>query len=157
MWAKENKSREDVELVEIELWLASMIEGEGLGFQSEVSKADLVQKEKRRKKILADREELWRLKSRVIWLSSGDENTKLFHAYAKGRKSQNIIWEMSDDRGHKVSSFDDLSSMGVNHFKRIFSAQQGSSIAKTIKVATVFPCFVDDDRNESLLREASEQ
>ena len=67
-----------------------------------------------------DREELWQLKSRAIWLSSGDENTKFFHAYAKGRKSQNTIWELQDDRGVKDSSFEDLSSMGVRHFWKLF-------------------------------------
>lgn len=49
---------------------------------------------------------------------------------------------MSDDRGHKVSLFEDLSSMGVNHFKRIFSAQQGPSIAEIIKVAGFFPVLL---------------
>ena len=92
---------------------------------------------------MSDREEVWRLKSRAIWLSSGDENTKLFHAYAKGRKSHNTIWEMNDDRGHKASSFDELSSMGFNHFKSIFSAQQVSSIGEIIKIAGFFPRFVD--------------
>ena len=97
MWAKAKKSREDAELMEIELWIASMMEGEGLGFQSEASKDVLVQKEKIRRAILANREELWRLKRRDIWLLSRDENTKFFHAYYKGRKSQNTSWEMSDD------------------------------------------------------------
>lgn len=121
-WAKAKKTREEAELAEIELWLASMMEGEVLGFLTKGSKAALVQKEKLRKEILADREELWRLKSRSIWLSSGDENTNFFHAYVKGRKVHNTIWEMRDDRAYKASSFDELSSMGFNHFKSIFTA-----------------------------------
>lgn len=32
LWAKEKKSREDSELAGIESWIASMMEGEGLGF-----------------------------------------------------------------------------------------------------------------------------
>ena len=99
-----------------------MMEGEGLGFQYDASKAELVLKEKRRREILVAREESWRLKSRSIWLSSRDENTKFFHAYAKGRKMQNTIWELGDDLGNKVSSFDDLSRLGVNHFKHLFIA-----------------------------------
>lgn len=152
-WAKAKKTREEAELAEIELWLTSMVEGEGLGFLTEGSKATLVQKEKRRKQILAAREELSRLKSRAIWLLSGDENTKFFHAHAKGRKAHNTIWGMHDDRGYKASSFDELSSMGVNHFKSIFAARQGSSIAEIIKIAGFFPCFVEQEGNDSLLKE----
>lgn len=32
--------------------------------------------------ILSHEEELWRLKSRTLWLSCGDSNTKFFHSYA---------------------------------------------------------------------------
>ena len=62
------------------------------------------------------REESWRLKRRAIWILSGDENTKIFHAYVKGRKMQNTIWELDDDSGNKISSFNGLSRLGVNHF-----------------------------------------
>ena len=46
-WDKEKKIREDSKLSGIESWLSSMMEGEGLGFQSESSKVELVQKDKR--------------------------------------------------------------------------------------------------------------
>jgi len=29
-----------------------------------------------------------------IWLNKGDENTKFFHAYEKGRKSSNTNWKI---------------------------------------------------------------
>lgn len=139
----------------IEDWIASTLLGEGYGFLSEEIKLSLVQKEKRRKEILANREALWRLKRQAIWLSSGDENTKFFHGYAKGRKAQKAIWEMQDDRGIKVTDFEGLSSMGVNHFKNIFSAQQGTSIAEIVKIVGLFPHFVDDEGNDSLRKEVS--
>lgn len=100
-----------------------------------------------------DREALWRLKSRAIWLASGDENTKCFHAYARGRKVQNTIWEMSDDRGDRVSDFDGISSLGVNHFKKLFLNPSGTSIAEIVKIVGLFPSFVDEEGNEKLRRE----
>ena len=116
----------------IEDWLKSSLSGDNPGLLSDDSKTILVLKEKRCKQILKEREELWRLKNRAIWLSSGDDNTKFFHAYAKGWKVQNTIWELQDDRGGKESSFEDLSSMGVRHFKKLFETQTGTSIASFI-------------------------
>ena len=45
IWAKENKIREDTKISELETWLSSMMEGEGMGFQSELAKVELVLKE----------------------------------------------------------------------------------------------------------------
>ena len=76
--------------------------------------------ELQRRAILVDKEDLWRLKSRAIWLSCGDENTKLFHSYAKGRKMTNTIWGLSQGDGQLVNTFDGLSSLGISHFKDLF-------------------------------------
>ena len=155
MWDKAKKTQEEVELAKIKLWLASMMEGEGFGFLMEGSKVALAQKEKCGKEIMVTHEELWRLKRRAISLLCGDENTKFFHPYAKCRKAHNTIWEMCDDRGYKDSSFNELSFMEVNHFKSIFVAQQGSSIAEIIKIAGFFPHFVGQEENDSLLKEVT--
>jgi len=40
---------------------------------------------------LEAKEKEWRLKRKDLWLQSGDENTKLFQAYAKGKKMANTI------------------------------------------------------------------
>jgi hypothetical protein len=47
--------------------------------------------EERRNKLLKEKEDTWRLKGRATWLKSGDENTKFFQAYAKGRRWINSI------------------------------------------------------------------
>ena len=88
---------------------------------------------------MKDREDLWRLKGRAIWLLSGDENTKFFNAYGKGRKVHNAIWELQDDKGAISSSFEGLSSMGVKHFKNLFEAQRGTPIVEIISMAGIFP------------------
>lgn len=56
------------------------------GFSSANEKAHLIELEKQKDRILKER-----LKSKAIWLQAGDDNTKFFHNFAKGRKVANTI------------------------------------------------------------------
>jgi len=47
-----------------------------------------------KKEILDTNEATWRQNSRAIWLDYGDENTKIFHSYVKGRNIANTIWSL---------------------------------------------------------------
>ena len=48
--------------------------------------------------ILLDREaRMWKQRSRVLWLSNGDSNTKFFHTKATQRHRKNIIGGVRDD------------------------------------------------------------
>ena len=154
-WAKKKKMEEDAELLEIENWLKSNIGEESSSFFIEESKALLVCKEKRNREILKEREDLWRLKRRAIWLSSGDDNTKFFHAYAKGRKTHNSIWELQDGVGNRESNFEGLAHLVVSHFRKLFATQPGVSIAKIIKMVGFFARFIDHQGNEALMQEVS--
>jgi len=51
-------------------------EEEGGGFASLETKTNLLRMEERRNRLIKEKEEMWILKSRSIWLKSGDENTK---------------------------------------------------------------------------------
>ena len=66
----------------------------GWGGLDQKSKDSLVRLQGRRNSILLDKEETWRLKSKDIWLECGDENTKFFHAFTRGRKASNTIWSL---------------------------------------------------------------
>ena len=58
----------------------------------------------------------------MIWLECGDDNTKLFHAYARGRKEANIIWSLKDDLGSTHDTFEGMAASGVEHFKNLYKA-----------------------------------
>ena len=96
VWSATKRQREDMDLKQVEEELHLIYDGIGGGFQSQVDKDTLVSLEKRRNSILMDKEESWRLKSRATWLACGDDNTKFFHAYARGRKATNTIWSLRD-------------------------------------------------------------
>jgi hypothetical protein len=156
-WAHEKKLKEDWELLNIEKMLLEWQGDPDRGFCSREGKDELVHLELRRRTILAEKEALWRLKSCVIWLACGDENTKFFHSFAKGKKLTNTIWGLTQGDGQLVNTFEGLSSLGISHFKDLFKAQVRSLIVEIVKVARLFPHFVEDDEQESLMKEVYEQ
>ena len=106
---------------------------------------------------MLEREEAWRLKSRAIWLESGDENTKFFHAYARGRKAANTIWCLKDEAGLEHFGFEGKARCGVTHFESLFRAPAQASIAEVIRVAQLFPRYAEEEDNRRLLRPVTEQ
>jgi hypothetical protein len=156
-WAREKQLKDDQHLRDIDLELAELQDGTGWGFYSQEAKDHLYGLEKRRRVILEEREAQWRLKSRALWLACGDENTKLFQAFSKGRKMANTIWSLRDQRGEEVTNFNELADLGTNHFKALFKAQEETSIAEIIKVAQLFPRFVEEDEVGSLTTPVTEK
>jgi hypothetical protein len=112
--------------------------------------------EANRRKILADQEATQRLKSRAIWLSNGDENTKLFHAFSKGQKATNTIWSLKDQEDILVTSFKGIENLGKRHFQTLFKEDRRANIVDIIKMALHFPRFVDEEGNRDLYAEVTE-
>jgi hypothetical protein len=128
-WAREKKFKEDKEVIDIETKLAELFDGNGQGFINQEAKEQLYGLETRCRSILEERKVQWRLKIRALWLAYGDENTKFFQAYARGRKMNNTIWALKNQRGEEVNKHNDLVELDTAHFKDIFTAQQGAYIA----------------------------
>eukprot|EP00253_Pinus_taeda_P036400 PITA_36400 len=156
-WAKARKISQNEELSKIDADLRAMEDPEAEGYVNQESKDKILLLEKQRNKILLDKEEEWRLKSRAIWLKAGDENTKFFHNYAKGRKNENTIWKLKDRDGREATSFEELSSLGKNHFQSLFSDQGGITLAEVIRVAQCFPRFVEDEEDGNLVEEVTKE
>ena len=69
----------------------------------------------------------------------------------------NTIWEIPKGNGETTSSFEDLASLGIRHFKAIFKAPAEISITEVIRVAQFFPSFIDEEGNEAIMAPVSKQ
>ena len=79
--------------------------------------------------LLLEREETWRMKNMATWLACGDDNTKFFHAYSRGRKAANTVWILLDEHGTIHDTFEGMATTGVEHFKRLYKAPVQASLA----------------------------
>ena len=112
---------------------------EGGGFLTQEEKGRLSTLESSKSKILKEQEDVWRLKSRAIWLECGDDNTKSFQSFMKGRKMQNTIWELKSSNNDVCSSFEDLALLRKTHFESLFKVGTQETIAEVIEISQFFP------------------
>ena len=80
----------------------------------------MIELESQKRKILLDRENEARQKSRATWILCGDDNTPFFHKYANHRKNVNSIWNIRDDGGNLVEGFEAIVRARVQHFETLF-------------------------------------
>jgi len=73
-----------------------------------------------RNKYLKENEELWRQRSRAIWIKSGDQNTKFFHNFANYRRNRKFVWEIRYEMGTLHSGQEDLKAEAVKYFNFFF-------------------------------------
>lgn len=85
-------------------------------------------------------------------MKSGDENTKKFQQFAKGRKAINTIWELKCHIGREAKSFSQLADLGVRHFSNIYKDPRGTNITEILRVAEAMPRFVEEEEEESLIQ-----
>lgn len=149
-WAREKKRREDELLSKIEEDLYALLDERNMGFITQEDKTRLVELEDQKKYILKGREESIRLHSRATWLKAGDENTRFFHNFSKGRKVANTIWNLPLPEGGLADSFNKLSDLGSTHFRNLYKNLAGTNLAEIINVATHLPRFVEEGDSADL-------
>jgi len=149
-WAKEKVQRDDHILSKIEPKPNDLMDDHNKGFTIVNEKSHLIELEKQKDKILKEREESCRLKSRAIWLLAGDDNTKFFQNYAKGRKVSNTIWNLPLLDGGVADTFNKLSLLSTSHFQNLYKTPPGSNLADIIQVANHFHRFVDEEMADDL-------
>ncbi|KAL9663716.1 hypothetical protein QQ045_019107 [Rhodiola kirilowii] len=67
-------------------------------------------------------ESMWAQRSRVNWLSEGDNNTKFFHLKANVRRRINTISTLVDKDGRSISNQEDIENVAVSYFRELFAS-----------------------------------
>ena len=91
--------------------------------------------------VLIDREaRMWSQRSRVLWLSKGDSNSKFFHSKATKRLRKNSILGIRDPCGRWLNQTEDIGQAFINYYTELFSSSnsisQGGALEKIPKVVT---------------------
>lgn len=75
-------------------------------------------------KVLIQEELLWKQKARVNWLEHGDKNTRYFHTSTMIKRKRNIIEMLSRDDGSMVTDVEQLKSMVVEFFTKLYTSSR---------------------------------
>jgi len=106
--------------------------------------------EEARNKILHEDEERWRIKSRMLWLARGDENTRYFHRVASSRRAKKHLWDIKDKHGTIHHSQADIKLAAFRHFKDFYQAAPDPSLATQIEIASLFQKMVTVEEAKSI-------
>eukprot|EP00253_Pinus_taeda_P020087 PITA_20087 len=150
VWAKEKQARDIAQLTHIEAEICSLTDERGLGFLTAADKCRLIELENQKAKILKEREESTRLRSRALWTQAGDANTKFFHSFSKSRKVTNTIWKLPTPDGQIADTFNKLAHLGTSHFRDLYKCPHEVNLPDIINVENHFPRFVEEDDVEDL-------
>lgn len=103
---------------------------------------------------LQDRESrMWCQRSRVLWLSKGDNNTAFFHSKATKRFRKNLIRGIRDRNGAWQTEQDEIGHVLESYYKELFST---SNLILEVDSLKKIPCMVTYEMNADLMKEFSE-
>jgi len=99
---------------------------------------------------LQHREEImWQQRSRVMWLTAGDKNTKFFHIRASQRKRRNNITKLKKADGQFTEVEREMSEMAMLFYQKLYTTEGTIGMER---VLDTIPSKVTADMNSQLLR-----
>ena len=101
-----------------------------------------------------DEEEYWHQNSRNMWYSSGDLNTKFYHALTKQRRVRNRIVGLHDADGNWITEDTGVEKVAIDYFENLFSTTSPSEFDSFL--AEVTPGNTPH-MNQRVLRLATEE
>ncbi|XP_013751397.2 uncharacterized protein LOC106453727 [Brassica napus] len=95
-------------------------------------------------------EEYWRQRSRQLWLTLGDANTRYFHATTKARKSKNRMTVIENEAAVPWFEEEQIAKAVCNYYEKLFASTQTEDLH--ILNEALHPC-VTQQVNEGLIRD----
>ncbi|XP_062021007.1 uncharacterized protein LOC133737483 [Rosa rugosa] len=93
----------------------------GVATEAEKQQREAIKEEL--EKLYSYEETIWKVRSRLNWLQEGDNNTKFFHAYAKGRGRQNKVEGVFNENGVWCDSMSEVQQAFVEYFSNIYRSE----------------------------------
>lgn len=106
-------------------------------------------------RIKREEEEKWRIKSRQMWLESGDKNTSFFHKQATARQIRNTITAIVDSVGTQHTEQADIKGVATDHFKELLTETKEEELYDDL--LQHLPTKITVDLNKSLIEEIKEE
>ena len=104
--------------------------------------------------LLQDRESrMWCQRSRVLWLSKGDNNTAFFHNKTTKRFRKNLIRGIRDQNGAWLTKQKEIGHVMESYYKELFSTSNPNLEVDSLEK---IPCMVTDEMNTELVKEFTE-
>jgi len=117
------------------------------------SQEDIVEVSRKLQEAYKDEEEYWHQKSRNMWYSSEDLNTKFYHALTKQRRARNRIVGLHDSVGNWITENNMMEKVVVDYFQDLFSTTSPSDFESFLAEVTM---GITPQMNQQLLRLATE-
>jgi hypothetical protein len=150
IWHKRKKSLDSSKLNRIEHEINFLHRQKARDDQQVDFEATLHHLEATHTLILREEEDRWRLKSRALWLTSGDSNTRYFHRFASHRRNKKLIWDIEEDDGSILHKTEDIKHAAHNHYKSVYQEEIDINLHDQIETARLFPQMVTDEEARAL-------
>lgn len=92
-----------------------------------------------RNTLLRQEEEKWRLRSRALWLASGDRNTIFFHNVTSRNRNKNFIWDIKGENNMLVNDQALLKKEATSYYIFFYKTSYSQDTVKQCKLADLFP------------------
>ena len=97
-------------------------------------------------------EEFWRLKSRSLWMKSGDWNTSFFHKQYRARLSHNHISEISSLTGESFKGISQIKQAAEGQFQSLYREDGSIDSELTSEFLSNIPSLVSAEENGELMK-----